>query len=61
MKAKKIQLLITFLSLFSFSAIAMPLKAIDRESFHGVWPFNVDEVQLQCFEGAPGDDANLLI
>lgn len=43
MKVKKVQLLVTFLSMFSFSAVAMPFKTIERESFNGVWPFNSDE------------------
>ena len=33
MKVKKVQLLVTFLSMFSFSALAMPFKTIERESF----------------------------
>ncbi|HFP1459952.1 TPA: hypothetical protein ACHKCV_004312, partial [Escherichia coli] len=28
MKVKKVQLLVTFLSMFSFSAVAMPFKTI---------------------------------
>lgn len=53
MKVKNVQLLVTFLSMFSFSAVAMPFKTIERESFNGVWPFNTDEVQLQCLDGNP--------
>ncbi|EKR6940738.1 DUF2511 domain-containing protein [Escherichia coli] len=53
MKVKNVQLLVTFLSMFSFSAVAMPFKNIERESFNGVWPFNTDEVQLQCLDGNP--------
>lgn len=36
MKVKNVQLLVTFLSMFSFSAVAMPFKNIERESFNGV-------------------------
>ncbi|ELV7639702.1 TPA: DUF2511 domain-containing protein [Escherichia coli] len=53
MKVKNVQLLVTFLSMFSFSAVAMPFKTIERESFNGEWPFNTDEVQLQCLDGNP--------
>lgn len=39
MKVKKVQLLVTFLSMFSFSAVAMPFKTIERESgFAPIFP-----------------------
>lgn len=38
---------------FTSAAVAMPFKTIERSSYTGVWPFNANEVQLQCLNGNP--------
>ncbi|MCS2168177.1 YebY family protein [Scandinavium manionii] len=48
----KHKLLVALSALFiSATASAMPFQAIEKGSFNGVWPFNTDEVQLQCLDG----------
>ncbi|MFV9298132.1 MULTISPECIES: DUF2511 domain-containing protein [Citrobacter] len=49
---KKLQIsLLAVLAFTSASAIAVPFKAIDSDSFNGTWPFAPNEVQLQCLDG----------
>lgn len=31
----------------------LEIQGASLESFNGVWPFNTDEVQLQCLDGNP--------
>ncbi|HBR3209718.1 TPA: DUF2511 domain-containing protein [Klebsiella pneumoniae] len=40
-------------ALLSTSALAVPFKAIEKNTFGGNWPFSADEVQLQCLDGNP--------
>ncbi len=48
----KHKLLAALSTLFiSTTVSAMPFQSIEKESFKGVWPFNADEVQLQCLDG----------
>ncbi|MBO8132335.1 DUF2511 domain-containing protein [Dickeya fangzhongdai] len=49
MKLKSLLVLSVFA--FSTSAFAVPLQAVDKESFKGTWPFSFSEGQLQCLKG----------
>lgn len=53
MISKPILFALTIGVLLSASALAVPLKAIEKNSFNGRWPFSADEVQLQCLNGNP--------
>lgn len=37
----------------STSALAVPFKAIEKNTFNGNWPFSADEVQLRCLDDSP--------
>lgn len=45
-------LIMAFALSVSTSALATPFKAIEKETFQGVWPFSFKEAQLQCLDGA---------